>query len=166
MSEDRELSPEQITKTIAELTTATELVKRLGDLRTELHQLLTRRYSICREQSSRDKLFYTMVLYLKSAEFVKEVSVEQGNIVMTNNRFTAVEFEPNKVTLRDRDGTAVRTFNLCNMSTADVIELVVNAGKAIEAVKSELEPLIKRFEKFIEAVKTVVATLEMVGKNT
>jgi len=166
MSEDRKLSPEQITKTIAELTTVADLVKRLGDLRTELHQLLTRRYSICREQSNRDKLFYTMILYLKSAEYVKEVSVTQGSIVMTNSRFAAVEFEPNKVTLRDKDGTAVRVFNLCNMSTADVIELVVNAGKAIEAVKSELEPLINRFEKFIEDVKTVVTALEMVARST
>jgi hypothetical protein len=166
MSEDKELNPEQIVKIIAELSTVTELVKRLGDLRTELHQLLTRRYSICREQGNIDKLFYTMILYLNSAEYVKEVSVSEGNIMMTNSRFTAVEFEPNKVSLRDKNGIAVRTFNLCNMSTADVIELFINAGKAIETVKSELEPLIKRFEKFIDAVKTVVATLEMVGKKT
>jgi hypothetical protein len=166
MSEEVKMSPEQVAKTISELSTVSELVTRLGDLRTELHELLSRRYSICRAQSTGDNLFYTFIVYLKGAEYVKDVSVTEGDIVMTNSRFTSVEFRPNKVVLRDKEGTPAKVFDLCNMRTAEVIELVVNSGKAIEAVKSELEPLIKRFEKFIEAVKTVVATLEMAGEKT
>jgi hypothetical protein len=166
VSEGVKISPEQVAKTVAELSKVSELVTRLGGLRTELHELLSRKYSVCRAQSTSDKLFYTFIVHLKGTEYVKEVSVTEGDIVMTNSRFTSVEFRPNKVIMRDKEGTPAKVFDLCNMSTSEVIELVVNTGKVIEAVKSELEPLIKKLEKFIEAVKTVVATLEMVARST
>jgi hypothetical protein len=166
VSEDVKINPEQIIKTVAELSTVVELVKRLGDLRTELHELLTRKYNICRVQSPRDRLFYSFTVHLNNIEHVKEVSVARGDIVVTNTRFSAVEFEPDKVSLRDRSGSAVRIYELCKLSTSDVIELAINIDEVIYAVKQELEPMIKRFEKFIEAVKTLVTALEMTGEKT
>jgi len=154
-----------VPKLVGNITKTAELLKKLGNLREELRDLLYKRYNLCNKEEKISD--YSVIrIYLKEMRWLKSVSIDVAGIVTSSARFKNILITPRKILLEDSDYKTVREYDLCDITVYDLIEIAENVGDAVEEALKELEPLIARTSSFLDTVKRVVTALDMILKST
>jgi hypothetical protein len=153
-----------VPKLVGNITKTAELLKKLGNLREELRDLLYKRYNLCNKEEKISD--YSVIrVYLKESRWLKSVSIDMADIATSPAKFKNILITPRKILLEDDNYKTVREYDLCDITVYDLIEIAENIGDAVEESLKELEPLITKTSSFLDTVKRVVTALDMILRS-